>query len=309
MPQNAADEAHYMHYDQTSIFDRLTQRGVPWRVYFSDVPQTLVLRHQWENPLNAINYRPIAEFYVNLQGAEAAFPAYSFIEPYYFHGDQNDDHPPHSTMRAQRFLGQVYNALRQNDALWKTTLLVVVYDEHGGFYDHVEPPAAVPPDAYHAEYTFDRLGVRVPALLISPWTEKAVCPTQFDHTSLLRYLIDRWGLGELTKRVRKATSILKAIRTSGEPRTDTPGSVPVPQIDMTLTDAMLAEPMNENQKALLVFSEHLERQIGGPGIVAPVPADAMPPVLAQADMAKRRVQAFLDHQRAKAVAGKPNKSP
>jgi phospholipase C len=301
MPESILDEAHYLHYDQQTIFDLLTERGVPWRVYFGDVPQSLVLRHQWEDPLNAINYRLIHAFFADAQGPESAFPAYSFIEPYYYLVDQNDDHPPHSTMRAQRLLGQVYNALRANEELWKSTLLVVVYDEHGGFYDHVPPPPAIPPDLHDDEYAFDRHGVRVPAILISPWVERKVLSTEFDHTSLLRYLIDRWGLDELTDRVKQANSIGDAIRPFVQSRSDTPETVPVPEIEVALAAAMLDEPMNENQKALLVFSEHLEQEATVPATFSLAPAEAMHPVVAQADLAKRRVQAFLEHQRAKAA--------
>jgi phospholipase C len=68
----------------------------------------------------------------------------------------------------------VYNALRANDALWMSTLLVVLYDEHGRFYDHVSPPAAVPPDDFQEEYSFDRFGVRVPAVLVSAWVDQGV---------------------------------------------------------------------------------------------------------------------------------------
>src|SRR5579862_4507594 len=58
--------------------------------------------------------------------------------------------------------------------LWNSTLLIVAFDEHGGFYDHVPPPPAEPPDAHQEEYTFDQLGVRVPALLISPWVASLI---------------------------------------------------------------------------------------------------------------------------------------
>jgi hypothetical protein len=80
----------------------------------------------------------------------------------------------------------------------------VLYDEHGGFYDHVVPPPAVPPDHHVEEYTFDQLGVRVPAILVSPFVKPGVIHTEFDHASLLRYLSDKWGLGPLGERVAHA---------------------------------------------------------------------------------------------------------
>jgi phospholipase C len=169
----------------------------------------------------------------------------------------------------------------------------------------VAPPAAVPPDGHTLpNFGFDRLGVRVPALLISPWVERAVLKTEFDHTSLLKYLTELWDLGPLTARVASAQSFGQAIRTTGEPRTDTPPSVPIPTLTAAAPAAMLAaapaEPLNGNQKALIAFSEHLEREIEEP-IGKPVRHTAMmagPP--SQVATAKNRVQLFLAQQKAKA---------
>jgi phospholipase C len=310
MPESAGDAGMFLRYTQDTIFDRLNERGIAWRVYFGDVPQSLVLRHQWR-PRNARRYRHIRAFFADAEDHADAFPQYSFIEPSYMTGEQNDDHPPHSTMRAQRLLARVYNAIRANEALFNSTLLVVLYDEHGGFYDHVSPPSAVPPDAHRHEYTFDRLGVRVPALLASPWVERGVLSTEFDHTSLLRYLIDKWHLGELTTRVRNAQSFASAIRTTGSPRTDTPERLPVPPIALRMaaeeppfgaaedvTPAELAEPPNDLQRSLLAFTEHLE-QTELPPVARPMVVAAAGPI-GETQAARLRVDTFLAKQSAKA---------
>jgi phospholipase C len=94
----------------------------------------------------------------------------------------------------ERFIASVYNAVRQNPALWATTALLIVYDEHGGIYDHVPPPACTP-DGFVAQpkdtgtgapFLFDRLGVRVPAVLVSPWIPKGtvVDGRVFEHASI-----------------------------------------------------------------------------------------------------------------------------
>jgi phospholipase C len=191
---------------QDTIFDRINQRNervkeekISWHVYFYDFPSSLILRHQ-RRPENLANYRRINRFFEEARGPEADFPNFAFIEPKYFGIDQNDDHPPHNIMKAQKLIADVYNAIRSSPDLWASTLLVVVYDEHGGFYDHVEPPAATPPDSHHEEYSFDRLGVRVPALLISPHMSAGVVSTPLEHTSLLRYLMRKWGLDPLGAR-------------------------------------------------------------------------------------------------------------
>lgn len=108
---------------------------------------------------------------------------------------------PTDVRHGESLLAQIYNALRANDDLWRSTLLAVVYDEHGGFYDHVSPRRQFPPDSNTRNFGFDRLGVRVPALLISPWLDPGVLDTQFDHTSLLQYATHKWGLGPLGDRV------------------------------------------------------------------------------------------------------------
>lgn len=310
MPENVTDSLRhpglYFGYDQDTIYDRLNERGVPWRIYHGDIPQSLVLSHQ-RSVENARRYEFMDVFFSDARGQEERFPAFSFIEPSYYWPGQNDDHPPHTTLRAQALLGNVYNALRQNDRLWNSTLLVVLYDEHGGFYDHVPPPSAVPPDGHTLpNFSFDRLGVRVPALLVSPWAERTIIKTEFDHTSLLKYLAEKWNLGPLTNRMAKAQSFGSAIRTTGETRTDTPGGVPIPA-SAAAPEAMMTagpgEPLNGHQKALIAFSEYLEREIEEP-VGKPARTAAMmagPP--SQVETAKSRVELFLAQQKAKAGGG------
>jgi phospholipase C len=306
MPQDPADSLRhpdlYLGYDQDTIYDRLNERGIPWRIYYGDIPQSLVLSHQ-RRAENSTRYEFMDVFFSDAKGQEEHFPAFSFIEPRYFFPGQNDDHPPHTTFRAQALLGSVYNALRQNDRLWNSTLFLVLYDEHGGFYDHVSPPQAVPPD-YHVlpNFEFDRLGVRVPALLVSPWVERTIIKTEYDHTSLLKYLTEKWDLGPLTERVARAQSLAAAIRTTGQPRTDTPDALPVQAVD-SLSEARIAaaqpEPLNAHQKALISFSEHLEREIEQPvGKKERMAAMLAGPQL-QVETAKERVEIFLAQQKAK----------
>ena len=302
MPNNLNDSVRhpdlYFGYDQDTIYDRLNERGVPWRIYHGDIPQSLVLSHQ-RSIQNARRYERMDVFYSDAKGQEEHFPAYCFVEPSYYWPDQNDDHPPHTTLRAQTLLGNVYNALRQNEKLWNSMLLVVLYDEHGGFYDHVLPPTAVPPDGHSLpNFAFDRFGVRVPALLVSPWIEQAILKTEFDHTSLLKYLTDKWGLSPLTERVARAQSFGSAIRTTSQPRTNTPGSVPIPAMAATIA-AGPVEPLNGHQKALIAFSEHLEKEIEEP-IGKPARAMAMMAgTPSQVETAKSRVSMFLAQQKAK----------
>jgi phospholipase C len=195
--------------DQVTLFDRLNEAGKSWSVFYYDFPSSLLLMHQ-RQAANLRRYAPIKAFFEGVRD-EKAFPEFALIEPKYFGADQNDDHPPHNVFKAEKLIADVYNAIRGNADLWNSTLFVILYDEHGGFYDHVSPPPGKAPDNHREEWTFDRLGVRVPALLVSPWVEARVEPTPFDHTSLLKYLTDKWGLGPLGARTAEAESLVGAL--------------------------------------------------------------------------------------------------
>jgi phospholipase C len=250
------------NYNQDSIFDRLADAGIPSRVYFGDFPLSLLLSHQ-QSPSRVLHYYDIGFFYRHARKAEKDFPAFSFIEPRYLPPGVDDDHPPHDVMNGEHLIAKIYNAIRANAELWNTTLLIILYDEHGGFFDHESPPAATPPDDHNEEYAFDRLGVRVPAVLVSPWVAKGVFPTLCDHTSVLRYLLDKWSLQPLGERAASAHSFASIIGAAGGPRQDTPATVS-PQIApraALLTKAALAEkPLNDNQRAIISFSQYLEKQ-------------------------------------------------
>jgi phospholipase C len=131
---------------------------------------------------------------------KGTLPDYSFIEPNYSDHDTaggeeiaNDQHPDHNVQAGELFIATVYQRIKENAALWGSTAILVVYDEHGGIYDHVPPPncvadqftASANATGTGAEFKFDRLGIRVPAILISPWIPKGtVIDRVFDHASI-----------------------------------------------------------------------------------------------------------------------------
>lgn len=248
--------------NQTTLFDRLNEAGRSWKIYFYDFPSSLILTNQ-RKPHNLLKYHKIDRFFQDCAHLKADdFPEFSLIEPKYSGKDQNDDHPPHNIMKGEKLIADVYDALHSNEDLWQSTLLVILFDEHGGFYDHVSPPAAVPPDEHQEEYTFDRLGVRVPAVLVSPWVGKRVESTQFDHTSLLKYLVDKWALGSLGARTASANSIGVAI-TEPAARTDT-----LPFIRVATAEVLPDRPDLEKEVdsshhiALQQFAKFLRSEMG-----------------------------------------------
>jgi phospholipase C len=244
MPDDGTQKADldgYFQQTQETLFDRLNERAVHWKAYYHDIPQTTVLKRQ-RQPHNVARYFHIDRFYADARGPVAEFPEYCLIEPDFMGYGQNDAHPPHDIMRSEKLIADVYNAIRANDELWKSTLLIIMYDEHGGFYDHVVPPGAIAPDdAKPSEYSFDQLGVRVPAVLVSPWMEARVESTQFDHTSVLKYLSQKWQLGPLGRRTAAATGIGVAFRG------DAPRTGMVERITLTADELNPPDPKAEEE--------------------------------------------------------------
>ena len=260
MPEGILD-ANLHWYDQTTLYDRLNEKGLKWRVYYGDIPQSLILVHQLE-PENAKNYSKLQKFFSDVAGDEGGFPSYAFIEPPYYQPGAADDHPPHNLLEGERLIADVYNSLRRNEALWKASVLVVLYDEHGGFYDHVVPPTTIPPDHHVEEYGFTQLGVRVPAILVSPFVERGVVHTQFDHASLLKYLSEKWLLGPLGARVAAANSfgpnILPDIQDLGPPTIPEPTATGVGDLTYGQIQGRVQPVLSGHQSALVAMTQLLE---------------------------------------------------
>ena len=218
------------NYRMKTIFDSLDKQGLSWNIYYGDIPQSLVLEHHWRS---LDRFKRFEKFYQDIEKGELA--AYSFIEPRYMNFHEwkaNDQHPPHDVRLGEYLIAEVYDTLR-NSPFWEKSLLVVLYDEHGGFYDHVPPPGPVPsPDgkkSTHPPFDFTRLGVRVPAILVSPYIEKGqVDSTIYEHSSVPATLRTLFNLPEaLTARDKAANTFEKNLSRS-TPRTDTLVTLPVP---------------------------------------------------------------------------------
>jgi phospholipase C len=196
VPAQFASQFWTSPYDMPTIFENLAERGFTWTVYFDDYAQAFALRrlHPYGD-----RFQRYEQFARDIE--HGSLPTYAFIEPRSFSAPgfpANDQHPPHDLLEGEKLIAEVYDTLRADDALWRSSLMVVLYDEHGGFYDHVPPPRAVSPDATAARpsgFRFDRLGVRVPAILISPWVpEGRVDHTLYDHTSIPATIKKMFGL-------------------------------------------------------------------------------------------------------------------
>jgi phospholipase C len=188
------------HYDVPTIFNVLEKLDytpwgevVTWGVYNDAILPSLTrlqLPRLWEPVLDG-HFHFFETF--KQQALDGTLPTYSFIEPS-FTIDPNDEHPPHDVRLGEQFIHDVYQAVSTSKG-WEQTLLLITYDEHGGCYDHVPPPwNATPPDPEsnpgEAGFCFNRFGVRVPTLLISPYIEagtvfRSTTDVPYDHTSIL----------------------------------------------------------------------------------------------------------------------------
>ena len=266
MPSGSDPGSMGIYYQET-IFDRLSESGVDWKIFHDGIPQSIVLTRLLTRYLTFRGYEAMDEFYRLVEGDPAEFPQYAFIEPRYFGANENDQHPPADVRRGEALIADVYNAIRSNKPLWESTLLVITSDEHGGFYDHVNPPKTVAPDDHVAEWTFDRLGVRVPTILVSPWIQKGVIKTVFDHTSLLRYLCDKWNLDPLGRRMQAAAGAQRSNTFADEltklksPRTDTPDKLIPANLPMLKARVGKEPPITGSREALLMFVDQLPDRI------------------------------------------------
>jgi phospholipase C len=191
-----------------TIWDRLAEHGLEGRYYFSDVPFLAL----WGSKYLPIS-RPLAAFVADALSGD--LPAVSFVDPRFVDeqsGTSGDDHPHADIRNGEAFLNLIYTAVTRSPA-FAHTVLVINYDEWGGFFDHVPPPTAPIPAADAAAGNTDgRLGFRTAALLVAPWAAAGtVSHVQFDHTSVLRMIEWRWGLEPLTVRDQTANNLAEAL--------------------------------------------------------------------------------------------------
>jgi phospholipase C len=244
-------------FDLLSIYELLERNGNTWAVY--DIDLNDVKLHFTRIAGQLENFRRFSPTFA--QDVETGkLPNYSFIMPRFNgtpHAGPNDEHPPHDIRWGEHMIADVYETLRANEAVWNKSALIVTYDEHGGFFDHVAPPKAVNPDGidsprpddnFHSAppaFKFDRLGVRVPALIASPWVgQGVVVHERLQHTSVLRTVRERFGIAQpLSKREAAARSFGSLID-QGQPR-PTPLRLPRPAVPTLAPPTHHANPGNQ----------------------------------------------------------------
>jgi phospholipase C len=208
-----------------TIWDRLGARGLQGRYYYGDVP----FLGLWGAKYVPIS-RPLDQFFADCRAG--SLPQVAFVDGPFLSeatGTGPDDHPFGDIRAGEAFLNQIYAAVTSSPA-WERTVQFINFDEWGGFFDHVPPPAAPIPDATRAAGDADGLrGFRTPALLISPFARRGhTSHTLYDHTSVLRMIEWRWNLEPLTVRDRTANNLALELDFT-RPRLDAP-AYPVPPV-------------------------------------------------------------------------------
>ena len=170
-----------------TIFDILSGQGVDWRFFESDVASVRMFASHLGDRTR-IKYYDDPQFGFAALAKAGQLPPVTYIDPNFtsIPGlSSNDDHPPRNPIYGQALAAEIYKILRSSPK-WTRTALIITYDEHGGFYDHVQPPAA-------ADDVIRSRGFRVPAFVISPWSGRgAVRSEVYDHTSILRTILNRF---------------------------------------------------------------------------------------------------------------------
>ncbi|XP_024523628.1 non-specific phospholipase C1 [Selaginella moellendorffii] len=230
-------------FPQKTIFESIDQDKLSFGIYYQNIPATLFYRNL-RSPKYLGKFHNYGLFKTHAK--QGKLPNYVVVEQRYYDTKAtpaNDDHPSHDVAEGQKFIKEVYETLRSSPQ-WNETLLVITYDEHGGFFDHVSTPMDnVPnPDGLRGgdddHFNFDRLGVRVPAIFVSPWIDKGTVihrpngPTkdsQYEHSSIPATVKKIFNLTQpfLTKRDAWAgtfETVLSSTRTT--PRTDCPVTLP-----------------------------------------------------------------------------------
>lgn len=269
-----------------TIYDRLTEKC--WRIYHDGMPQSIGICDLRWNYLKQIdtpfdsNFRPMTEFEADIAAGD--LPEYTFIEPNYDTGNNyiggNSMHPLNDIRKGEALVKRVYETLRQSN-FWDQTMLIITFDEHGGFFDHVSPPPTVATGDDHRyaaddmPFAFDRLGIRVPALVISAYTQKGTVvgtasagdPDFFDHSSIPATVAKRFGFQTLTNRDAQAltldiainlatprVSAAEALMVLPDPAPDAAAGVPASAAPALIPASRDHAPLSDNQRSFLALA-------------------------------------------------------
>ncbi len=256
-------------WSKPTIFDRMSEKGVSWGVYapkayesLTNIIHGIFTRH----PLHLHNF---STFLTDLENC--SLPQYSFLEPQFL-DQHNDQHPSAAgdpdrvgtVLLGEELILQVYNAIKNSKEYRDKTLFIITHDEHGGCFDHVSPPSAIPPQPGmegQLGFEFNRLGVRVPMVMVSSYIQpNTIVSDNFDHTSFIKTACNKWGLEGLTDRDKNANSFEAVFSSKMRDKW------PEIEIDPNLLNSdapppdMSNDPLNDLQKSILAGVQFIAKQ-------------------------------------------------
>ncbi|MDQ1396551.1 MAG: phospholipase [Acidimicrobiaceae bacterium] len=211
-----------------TVWDRLNAHGISWANYYVDLPEIGLFPSVYlANQARAL---PMADYFTAAKAG--TLPAVSLVTPQSVHASEEN---PQDIQQGESFAAGVINAAMAGPG-WRNTVLVWTYDEHGGYFDHVAPPAAVLPDAVAPRLQpgdtpggYDRYGFRVPCAVISPFARRGyVSSVVHDHTSILRLIETQWNLPAITARDANASNLMDMLDLDGPPSFPEPPPMPAP---------------------------------------------------------------------------------
>lgn len=261
-----------------TIYDQVAEAGGSWKHYYNDTPWELFLRSVAHHPEHVMPTKQLWQ-----DARDGTLPDFAFINPRCGVNEttgegSNDDHPDHDVAFGEQYIKDVYEALRASPQ-WNETLLIVTFDEHGGFYDHVPPPMVdIPAPDNIASYpdsgfAFNRLGMRIPTILVSPWiprgtvvssppaAQKPTPSSEYDLTSIIattrKLLSILNGTAPLTKRDAWAATFEHVLSIEmSAPRTDCPMHLPSAPLPSRHIAAESVLPVNALQQDIIAAHEH-----------------------------------------------------
>ncbi|MCC6551723.1 MAG: alkaline phosphatase family protein [Polyangiaceae bacterium] len=242
----------------TSVFELLDDAGISSKNYYHDVAWCSGAYFK----LGGLG--SIESFFAD--AAAGTLPAFSIIDPQFFGGGANDDHPDHDIQLGQVLMAAVYSALAQSPQ-WNQCLFVLTYDEHGGFFDHVAPPTKIDEDP-----EFTQLGFRVPSIVAGPYVRRGCAvTTPFEHVSVVKTLRTRFGIPSLNARVDATNDLSACINPAYIGNPQPPVVMPQMSVSMSALRARFARGQREVHSEIWDAAErriprHLDRRREGPEI-------------------------------------------
>ncbi len=302
---HAATSEGYVHnnfkrsFTSKTVYELVEEKGLTWCVYFHDLNEVMQFDALKQTPETFRRFERWAK-----DAESGNMPNYVFICPRFLNGRPgangeaklaNSQHAPEDVRLADHLIADVYDALAKNQELFSKSVLIVTYDEHGGFYDHVIPGPTVNPDGQNSpnpgddpqfssfKFAFDRIGLRVPTIIASPWIAKGTVEHRMlQHTSIIKTVTELFGLaGPLNRRDANATSFADLFGKMQQPRsaTDMPKTLTRPPLQ-GITESIAAgitmdpstEPLDDlTEEWAKAMPLHIRGNLDTDSVVGPEP--------------------------------------